>query len=52
MPDQKSEDSRRPGSTIPGRRGAKSEQQPDHVVYVVDDDYRVRESLEDLLASC
>jgi FixJ family two-component response regulator len=52
MPDEKPQNLRRPGSLLPGRDRAASQAASDHVVYVVDDDDRVRAALEDLLASC
>ena len=52
MPDEKPRDLRRPGGLFPGRGHPGSGPISDHVVYVVDDDDRVRTSLEDLLASC
>jgi FixJ family two-component response regulator len=52
MPDDKSRNLRRPGSDLPGRSRSTPDGIYDHVVYVVDDDDRVRAALEDLLASC
>jgi len=52
MPDEKTQDMHRPGGELPGRPGTKSEPSCDHIVYVVDDDDRVRSALENLLASC
>jgi FixJ family two-component response regulator len=51
MSDGKTEKPRRPGTILPGRPGETWTEVSDHVIYVVDDDDRVRASLEDLLAS-
>jgi FixJ family two-component response regulator len=52
MSDGNTQKLRRPGSLLPGRRADTGDGISDHVVYVVDDDDRVRTALEDLLASC
>jgi FixJ family two-component response regulator len=52
MPDEKPQDLHRPGGRLPGRARTKLEPACDHIIYVVDDDDRVRSALENLLASC
>jgi FixJ family two-component response regulator len=52
MSDENGQKLRRPGSVLPGRSRDTWNGISDRVVYVVDDDDRVRAALEDLLASC
>jgi FixJ family two-component response regulator len=52
MRDEKTQKVPRPGSVLPGRPRDTRDATSNHVIYVVDDDDRVRAALENLLASC